>query len=244
MIGSKINVVCSLCGKIRHVLKHGAGQYCKSCRNRISNLTKRNLIKDKQGQQYNSLIVVGFSHKQNGRVYWLCKCICGKHITIDGTKLNHKNGQKSCGCLYRKRGGKTMTRSYKSWETMMRRCYNPRSNRYRNYGGRGIGVCKKWHDFNGFFCDMGERPVTHQLDRIDVNGDYCPENCRWTNSKLQARNKTNNHLITAFNKTKILAEWAREFKIASSALSWRIKAGWNTEDAISLPVNWKKREDK
>jgi hypothetical protein len=105
---------------------------------------------------------------------------------------------------------------YTTWADMKQRCYNPSNRNYPDYGGRGIKVCARWYiDFTSFIEDMGERPDGHTLDRIDNNGDYSPDNCRWSSRKQQANNRRNGLLLTnpSTGQTKTLAEWAEQFDI-------------------------------
>lgn len=136
--------------------------------------------------------------------------------------------------------GYTGTITYISYTEMLKRCYNPKVIRYPVYGGRGIKVCDRWREsFLAFLEDMGERPSKkHSLDRIDNNGDYCPENCRWSIMKAQARNRTNNRLITYKNQTKTAVEWSEITGIPARIICQRIdRDGLTPEQALS-----KKRE--
>lgn len=117
----------------------------------------------------------------------------------------------------------------------MKRCYNTKNTRFKNYGQRGIRVCKAWHNIHNFIADMGERPHMLTLDRIDVNGDYSKENCRWATLTQQARNKTNTRLITVRGKTKHLIDWARRLKLYPSSILSRINSGWTLEEAVTTP---------
>lgn len=116
-------------------------------------------------------------------------------------------------------------REYSSFQAMRQRCNNPNNPAYHNYGGRGIKVCPEWDNFTKFYADMGDRPPGYELDRIDTNGDYCPENCRWVDRITQARNKRSNKLITCNGKTMLLCEWAEYLGENMDTLHARMKRG-------------------
>ena len=163
------------------------------------------------GQLFTRLLVIdGPVRVPNGQKMfqtgWKCICVCGKETIVSAYKL--KSGRtKSCGCFLidsvketRKRlpraalrhghsaGGKT-SKTYQSWFAMIQRCTNKNNKRYEHYGGRGISVCERWLKFDNFLKDMGDRPDEMTIDRINVNGDYEPSNCRWADSKTQSLNK-------------------------------------------------------
>jgi hypothetical protein len=136
--------------------------------------------------------------------------------------MNRKHGL-SCGPLYF------------AWGRMKQRCLNPRHPKYPIYGGRGIVICKRWvNSFAAFREDMGAsyHPGL-SLDRIDNNGPYSPENCRWADSTTQNRNRRLNHRVTFRGETKTIAEWAEIIAIDRSLLSWRILKGWPIEKAMT-----------
>lgn len=122
------------------------------------------------------------------------------------------------------------------------RCQNPNFKKYNLYGGRGIRVCDEWQNFEGFYEDMADGYKDGlTIDRIDSNGDYCKENCRWTTFYVQSNNRSCNHAIIHNNKTQNLTQWAREYNMAVSTLSNRLKRGWTVEDALTKPVKQYKR---
>lgn len=180
----------------------------------------------------------------------VCKCSCGNEkITLLAHVKN--GGVKSCGCLKREVSsvlGKANTRhghssparrspEYRSWESMKSRCYNSSDPAYSRYGGRGIYVCNEWKlSFEAFFCDMGVREKNTTLDRIDVNGSYCKENCRWATPAVQCRNKSTNRIIE-FDGVKItLVELVDKTNIPYHRLHERIvRRGWSVVDAITKP---------
>lgn len=205
-----------------------------------------NLIK----RRFNRLVVLQQSGRnQWGDIKWLCSCDCGNEIITLGKYLKN-NDTKSCGCLNiekiierstkhghakRKKNSKT----YLIWKSMHQRCENPNNKDYKNYGGRGITVCEEWLKFENFLEDMGEAPKGLQIDRINNNGDYCKENCRWATRKEQARNKRNNHYETYNNETKCLPIWSEEFGINYSTLKSRLRRGSSMEEAITALIRKK-----
>ncbi len=134
--------------------------------------------------------------------------------------------------------GMTSTPTYKSWQKMKERCYSAKANRYHVYGGRGIKVCERWlNSFTNFLEDMGERPEGMTLDRVDVNSDYTPKNCRWATYKEQSNNKSSNRLLTFNNETLTVSQWGDRFHIKRATISARINNyGWSIEKAILTPV--------
>lgn len=128
------------------------------------------------------------------------------------------------------------TKTYKAWAAMLQRCNNPNTYNYCDYGGRGIKVCERWKFFENFFEDMGEVPEGKSLDRIDVNGNYEPSNCRWATSSEQARNRRNNNFITYNGITKPLAEWAETLGISYSVLRTRLHRKWTIEEAFTTSL--------
>lgn len=207
-------------------------------------------IEDLTGKRFGRLTVMyqnGFKYKPSGQrnVLWHCKCDCGNEKDIPANTL--RNGSsKSCGCLNRElaieratiHGGcknGTVENIYKIWSNMEARCYQTSSVRYKEYGGRGIKICDSWLDYSNFrewALKNGYKPGL-SIDRIDVNGNYCPENCRWATAIEQANNTRRNLYITAFGTTKTLAEWAREMGVDSRTIQQRLKSGWDAEKAIS-----------
>ena len=135
--------------------------------------------------------------------------------------------------------GMSRTSTYHIWASMKARCSNKNHQNYHRYGGRGVSVCKDWvNSFEQFFQDMGERPDGMSIDRIDVNGNYEPANCRWATANEQMRNTSVNRLITHNGETKTLVEWSELAGMSMQTLCARLdRWGWSFEDAISKPVN-------
>lgn len=195
------------------------------------------------GQRFGRWTVLGKSHKdRRGAIFWLVRCACGTERSTRGSHL--RNGQStSCGCYHREavtKHGMTLTRTWKSWDSMLQRCENPNAPDYGEYGGRGIKVCRQWHDFNSFFADMGERPEGKTLERDKVNGNYTPKNCRWATASEQQRNKQNAIVATVNGVTKSVHDWADETGIPAAVIKWRLVQGWNHAEAIRHPVRPKK----
>lgn len=155
---------------------------------------------DLTGQKYGRLTVLSRSPEIGYKIKWNCSCECGGSIVARGNDLRN-GGTSSCGCLQKesrvasniKHGHATFragsTRTYNSWANMMQRCTNPLNPKWPIYGARGIRVCDAWHDFEAFYRDMGDRPERTSIDRIDVDGNYEPGNCRWADARTQRLNQ-------------------------------------------------------
>ena len=205
-------------------------------------------INDLTGKRFGRLIVISRAkNSASGKPMWNCLCDCGAEKVIGGSAL--MNGTKSCGC-YRKewaaaqqyRHGDTHNRLYNVWNMMKQRCGDKNNKHYNNYGGRGISVCKEWRAdyiaFRDWAFANGYDPKAPKgkctIDRIDNNGNYCPENCRWVSTKEQARNTRRNRIIELNGKRQTLAEWAEETGIYYLTIHNRLKSGWRVEDALTI----------
>lgn len=179
---------------------------------------KRTRLIDRTGQRYGKLTVL--RREDNGKNYvcWLCKCDCGNYTIVKAQNLA-KGVTKSCGCMQHSHGlrkhGDAHYRSpnlYRVWTTMKQRCENPNRQKYPIYGGRGIKVCDSWQDPNNFIEWALNNGYSDglQIDRINNNGDYSPENCRWVTAKENCRNRRSNVLLTVDGVTKTVVEWCEE----------------------------------
>lgn len=133
--------------------------------------------------------------------------------------------------------GRSRTPEYRVWQQLRQRCQNPRDPSFANYGGRGIAVCERWSvSFQAFIDDMGERPSPrHSIDRIDNDGPYAPQNCRWTEMRVQLRNRRTNNRLTFRGRTQTVTDWAAELGIAAPTLDARLARGWSVEKALTTP---------
>lgn len=176
---------------------------------------------DLTGQRFGRLNVISLSPKRSGgHLHWICGCECGNTITVLGYNLRNGN-TKSCGCLQKEiaakrqyKHGQTGSRLFVAWVHMKQRCSNPNDHAYNYYGGRGIKVCDEWaNDFQAFQDWAMSHGYSDKLtiDRIDVNGDYCPENCRWITIQEQQKNKRDNTTVLFNGHCKTVGDWAREF---------------------------------
>lgn len=122
---------------------------------------------------------------------------------------------------------KVEVRTYRTWKDMRARCYNKNNSEYHNYGARGIVVCERWEDFTNFFADMGRREDGLTIDRINVNGNYEPSNCRWADTETQANNKQNTRKIVIGGVEKSLVQWCRIYGVKRQTAEYRFKKGLN-----------------
>lgn len=209
---------------------------------------------DLTGQRFGRYTVIKRAEDQispsgKHRVMWLCKCDCGNTNAVLSAALVSGHTV-SCGCFKKDHDhtrcmthgatlGHKPTRLYKVWDGMKARCYNPHKAYYAIYGGRGISMCDEWHySFEAFQKWAYENGYDDSLtiDRIDTDGDYCPENCRWATIKEQSNNKRNNVFISYKGETHTIAEWSEITGIPFHTIRRRYVDGWSVEDVLLKPL--------
>lgn len=241
---------CARCGREYWIqTKHiGVVKCCKEC-------FKKSKIKDLSNKRFGRLIVMDFVGRKNGRTLWRCLCDCGKETVVGYSNL--VNGlTRSCGCLekenlYSKEFKRSHRKSaslsfdinlrehplYGLWSSMLTRCYNKNSLSYKHYGGRGIIVCDRWLPenlgFQHFVEDMGVRPsASYTLDRININGNYSPENCRWATVEQQMNNKTDSIIIFYKNKRILLSHLCNSLGLNYFRVAHQIQKGFDINTII------------
>ena len=197
-------------------------------------------IKDMTGKRIGKIIVIGRDKTRGHGAMWHCRCDCGSIFSTRGNHLRKKNPTESCGCINYggEKHGHTksykQSKTYKTWLSMKSRCFNKNTISWHNYGGRGITVCKKWTtSFESFLKDMGEKPEGKSLERINVNGDYKPSNCKWATNVEQGNNRRNNSIIFYKGESKTVTEWSRITGIQRSSIYSRLRNNWDIEKALT-----------
>lgn len=205
------------------------------------------------GQKFNRLTVIAYEtikYKHSTRVNWIVRCECGTLKSVSPYRVLNGN-TKSCGCFKsentiaynreaKKKHGGRYDRLYHIWHGMKQRCFCETSREYPNWGGRGIIVCAEWKDDYASFRDWAlgngyEDDLT--IDRIDVDGNYCPENCRWVDWKTQAENRRDTMHFIVNGEDKTLSQLSDEYGIKYTTLYQRVcKYNWPIEKSLSVPV--------
>lgn len=199
------------------------------------------------GKRFGRLTVVGFDHTDKyGAYYWLCRCDCDENHLVSVRQWNLTSGDtQSCGCYSKERARASSLKHGHSdhplhyiWRNMRQRCNNEHDRYWDRYGGRGISVCTEWDNFENFYkwsIDNGyERSLT--IDRVDNDGNYCPENCRWVDNFAQANNRSTTRKIECAGEIHSIMEWSKIFGIKYSTLYARIRAG-NMDDFEQYALN-------
>ena len=207
-------------------------------------------LRDLTGQKFGHLLVLERAEnricKSQKIVCWKCKCDCGNIAIVQASNLITGNST-NCGCIRKKHSiegarkkntkhNQSHNRIYFIWQSMKDRCYNSNNKNYKNYGGRNITVCNEWkNDFILFYNWAMNNGYKEDLtiDRIDVNGNYEPNNCRWATIKQQENNKRNNHILYYNNEKHNITEWASILGINRNIIYDRLRYGWTVEKALS-----------
>lgn len=204
-------------------------------------------FQDLTGSTFGQLMVVRFDGVDaHQKAQWLCRCTCGATKRVLANNLR-RGLTASCGCLHRmqlrarvRKHGESVpagnTPEYRTWCSVLRRCYNPKVLGYKNYGGRGITVCDRWKSsYENFLGDMGRRPsAKHSLERENNDGHYDPGNCVWATRIEQNNNRRSSHRITYKGVTRTAAEWLRSGELSQTVVN-RLRRGWSGADALALP---------
>ncbi len=205
-------------------------------------------VADLTGKRFTRLTVIEFAGRnKHNLILWRCLCDCGNEAICSSYSLQEtipRRAKRSCGCLGRdstsarsKTHGMTHTPTFSSWRGMLHRCEVATATGFDRYGGRGISVCERWHNFADFFADMGVRPsLNHQIERKDNNGNYEPSNCVWATKKEQARNRRSNRLLTHKGESLPVSVWAERAGLTTYQVINRLNLGWEVERALTAPV--------
>lgn len=241
------------CGKQKIILKNAVvNGKTKSCGCISNEKVRMRSFKNLQGQVFGRLTVITPHHTTRLGTYWNCQCDCGNKCVVLTTKLSNGNTI-SCGCRkseikndiqkLNKSHEKSKTRLYKIYYGMKARCYRENYPNYSMYGGRGITICQEWlDDFMNFYNWAMENGYQDNLsiDRIDVNGNYEPSNCRWATAKEQANNTRSTILLTHNGKTKPASEWSRITGISRNTITRRKRNGWTDEECLTIKAGEKR----
>ena len=202
------------------------------------------------GQLFGRLTVVCEAEKHPcGHSQWKCRCQCGAIVVASNTDL--KCGKrKSCGCFRREfvtasktTHGCSATSEYKSWSCMKNRCLNSKYKEFNLYGGRGINICDRWTDFSAFLADMGPKSSPEfSIERNDVNGNYCPENCRWADDRDQSRNRRSNRKVVCNGYVMTATEAAKILNIKPKTLHARLRRKYGAVGAAPINLDAEDRE--
>ncbi|KAF6620594.1 hypothetical protein HFE03_08050 [Paenibacillus sp. EKM102P] len=198
------------------------------------------VVVDITGNKYGRLFVLNMSRIFKHKAMWLCICDCENTVEVSGSDLRSGH-TRSCGCYHKDivtKHGLRSTKLNSVRSAMIDRCYNIKNSNYYNYGGRGIKVCDEWLnkekgllDFYNWAMDNGYKEGV-SIDRINNNGNYCSENCRWVDMKTQLNNRRNNRLVTIGGETKTVSQWAEVAGIGTSTIDFRLRSGKSGEDLI------------
>ena len=206
------------------------------------------------GQVYGRLTVVRLHSLRPTK--WECECSCGKSTIVRSGHMVNGHTQ-SCGCVASEaialrnttHGGASVkivhggsvgkkSKEYRTWTGLKTRCFNQNHHSYSDYGGRGISICERWNcSYESFLEDMGEAPTQyHTIERVDVNKNYEPGNCKWATQKEQANNRRNNHFLTHLGETMTISQWSEKCGLKQQLIADRIRLGWDASMALTKPI--------
>lgn len=233
--------VCPTCGKKFTDKRHPDKKYCcKKC-SRIAQ------VKDLTGKKFGKLTVLEYSFKPyygKSALYFLCQCECGNQRLVRGSAPLTNGYVLTCGECNKHH--KTGTRLHNVWRHMKRRCLSKNDKLYKYYGARGITICQEWLDnFMNFYNWAMANGYSDELtiDRIDVNGNYEPSNCRWVTMKVQANNTRRNRYVTYKGETHTLSEWCDILGLDKGLIRNRVyRYKWSIEKAFTTPKLFSKKE--
>lgn len=201
---------------------------------------------DLTGQTFGRLKVKTFTRSKSGRLQWVCICSCGRDATVLHENLKSGN-TRSCGCFRLERTSEHRTTHgyskhclYRTWHGMKNRCEDVDDPGYRLYGARGIRVCQSWQKFDQFLADM--LPIWGpglSIERINNDGPYSKENCRFATQQEQCNNTRLSKRLTCNGKTLTQAQWSRVMGVKQATIGYRLSAGWSVERALATPVHKK-----
>lgn len=210
-------------------------------------------FRDLTGQRFGELVVVERATNGKGRsTRWLCSCDCGNETVVYAANLT-RGMTKSCGCTRAEKVAQklsthreTKTRLYQIWYNMITRCYNPNSSHYEHYGARGVTVCDNWRKYENFrdwaLSSGYQDDLT--IERIEVNGNYEPSNCKWATRKQQANNKRTSRYIEFNGQRRTVAEWADSMGMDKRALWDRLFVqNWSIERALTTPLRVRPKKE-
>lgn len=237
-------------------LKSGASKSCGCLQKEIASKTLQNRMEDLTGKQFGELTVLGISEhgKKTRAIKWKCQCSCGEIIDVFAGNLRRGNSTRCRKCSYKVIGNKSTTlrkhnmRLYGIWSGMKTRCYDENIDYFDRYGGRGIKVCDEWLGDNGFenfykwAIESGYKNGL-TIDRINVDGNYSPDNCRWATNKEQQNNRRDNVYIVVDGVEMTIAQAAEKYNIKYATLRGRLKAGYSPDAAVRKKM-WSKNENK
>ena len=199
-----------------------------------------NVLNSLTGQRFGKLNVMSRAEKntKSGNAMWICKCDCGNLSTVIGSHL--RSGKtSSCGCnrISERSMGHSKDRLYRTWLGMHNRCYDPNHDRFKWYGGKGVSISDDWHDFMTFRIWALSNGYTDELtiDRIDADGNYCPDNCKWVDMKVQANNRSNNRILRYRDKRYTATQLAEAHGLSPHTVFNRLKLGWTVDQIVNTP---------